>query len=248
MVSRRRKVAIAVFISALAVSSAFAVMYFFYTQRADFNGVYKISPDGFYSGAPLPPQHPVPAFQFGPNLTGNFTEHYTLVDFPYTVWENNSFGEFKFGLTFGFWPNGSDNITGIPYNSVVNPNLWMGLISEKYNYSGFLGIKPVDITAYSSLPYVSTINFGNLSNPSPWSMYVAYENALINQKVVSIGTLGNVYFIHPVNQFAGPGKALFTLYSGQYYLEIKLDLYAITLFGTHFLTEVTISEPWVHVT
>lgn len=78
-------------------------------------------------------------------------------------------------------------------------------------------------------------------------MYKVYESILVNQREVTIGTLGNVYSIHPANQIAGPGKALFTLYSGQYYLELKLDLYAITFLGTHFLTEVNISEPWVHV-
>ncbi len=248
MISRRGKVAIAVLISGLAVSSAFAVFDHFYLQRTDFNGVYRISPDSFYSGKPLPPSYNMPAAEVLPNLTGNFTAHYSLAEFPYTMWENNSAGQFKFGLTFGFWPNGSDNITGIPFNSEVNPTVWLGLLSEHLNFSGYLGIKAVDITAYSSLPYVSPIDFGNASSPSPWSMYVVYEHAYFNQREVNVGTLGNVYFIHPVKQFPGPGNALFTLYTGQYYLVLKLGLYSITPFGTHFIEEVNISEPWVHVT
>lgn len=248
MVSQRKKVVIAVFIVAITITSAFATLDYFYTHQTDYNGVYKITKDPYYSGKALPLPFNVTAFEYAFNQTGNFTAHYTLVGFPYTFWENRSFGQFEFGVTFGFYPNGSDNLIGIPFNSEVAPRIWIGLLSAHYNYSGFLGIKPISMTAYSSLPYVSPINYGNISNPQLWNMYTVEEYTNVTTRQVNIITFGDVYYIHPVNQLIGSSKALYTLHSGQYYLLLQLDLYRITPFRTQFLTGMNISEPWVHIT
>lgn len=245
MFTRRKKIVVAVFLAAISVISAFAILDYLYNKQTDFNGVYKFAPDQYYFGKSLPSSYSVPAYEYAYNMTGNFTAQYRLVPFPYTVWENGTFGSFEFGVTFGT-QSGPMRVIGIPFNAHISPYVWIGLLSAKYNFSGYLGYKPISLIAYSNLSYVSPINFTYLIEPSVWNLYTVNQTANISTREVVVNTLGTVNYLYPYIP-ANETKVLFTLYSGVYYLVLKLELYSITPFQTHSLTEFTITEPWVIV-
>lgn len=247
MITRRKKIIIAVFIAAITVTASFAFLDYLYNRQTNFNGVYKFAPDPYYSGTPLPPSYQVPAYNYQHNLTGNFTAHYNLVSFPYYVWKNGTYGSFQFGITFGRSNSGFIYVPAAPANARILPLIWIGLVSANYNFSGFLGFKPLSLTAYTNIPFMNPINYTNNLEPSVWNMYTVNQTANISGGQVTVNTLGTVNYLYPVIPSNSTSTVISTLFPGQYYLVLKLDLYSITPFQTHFLTELTITEPWVYM-
>lgn len=247
MLTRRKKIILAVFMAAISIISAFAILDYLYSKQTDFNGVYKFAYDPYYSGTSLPPSYTVPAYMYAYNMTGNFTAHYRLVTFPYIIWENESFGSFEFGVTLGSPSPGPVHVQGIPSNAQMHPYIWIGLLKAKYNFSGSLGFKPIDVSAFSDLPFLSPINLTNVINPSVWSMYNVNQTANLSTRNVTINTLGTVNYLYPLISTKNTDTYISTLYAGEYYLVLKMDLYSITPFQTHKLTTMNITEPWIYV-
>ena len=87
---RRKKILVAVLLAAIITVPAVTIWLYQYQEDSSYGGAYKLAVDSYYSGNPLPKPYSVPASYYQFNLTGQVTVSYSLANYSFYRWINDS--------------------------------------------------------------------------------------------------------------------------------------------------------------
>ena len=246
----KKTMAVAAVMLLAIASSAFYFLHAYETGMT-YDGVDRLVLNGYYNGQPLPAPRSAPAKDFMGNMSGNFTVSYALGRFSYVIPVNDSLGSFAVGVYFGPCPYYgpatpcSTYTGGLPRNVSfsLSPIVVISLLGANYSRSGFLGFNATRLSAHDG---ARIINYTTRFSSFPVKLWST--GSIINPaaREETIPTLGTVYEVNPIITNITRIN-LFDYGQGLYYVDLQLNLYRITPFGTSFLQTLNITEPWIDI-
>lgn len=242
---RRKKILFAVLVAAIITVPAVTIWLYQYQEDSSYGGAYKLAVDRYYSGNPLPKPYSVPASYYQFNLTGQVTVSYSLANYSYYRWINDSLGSFEIGISFGSFNRIQIYLPGAPPGAEIDPFVYMGIVSSNYSGYGFLGFVPTDLRTFDSFSSVGATNITSKFQPTTENLIPANTYFNTTTMNVTISTLGRYTNLDPL--VPNGGIKISSMLPGQYYLSLSLRFYDILPLGNKYLGDVTITEPWVDV-
>lgn len=241
---RHKLVIVSVIIVLVVVVTPMTVYLYRYETNSNYGGVSRFIENPYYNGKPLPSGGYEDYFNFSNNTTDRIGIQYYLQNFPSYIWSNSSSGSFEIGSGFLF--SGLVYAQYAPLNTVLVPRPVISLIHAKINGTGYLGFRVISLTAYNGFPGYDQYNYTSTFDPFPVSLWISSDIVNYSSGIGMEGTFGTVYNINPVIRNI-TNFPVDSYQPGEYFVDLKIQLFLVLPWGNIALPYIGIVEPWVTV-